>query len=73
MAPTSRFLLVELAHDLGVYYQTRSGVFATLSACPGVLAVTDVSAISADTLTEMLLPPEQAYAPRPRQRRKARA
>jgi hypothetical protein len=68
MPATGRFLLVELAEDLAAHYTTLTGVRACLRIIPGVVAVTDMAAISADTLTDILLPADQSWRTIPKKR-----
>ena len=68
MASTGRWLLVELAEDLSAHETTRRGVWACLRIIPGVVAITDLSAVSAETLTDLLLPADQGWRSIPRKR-----
>jgi hypothetical protein len=70
----SRFLLVELVPDLAAVRTTRTGVWSSLRSVNGVQSVTDLSAISRQTLDEwvgeLFLPPDQVLLPRRRRPRK---
>ena len=57
--------MVELHEDLAAHYQTRDGAWRLISQVPGVKALTDLEYISADTLTDILMPQK-------RERRKTR-
>jgi len=70
----SRFWLVELYEDLEhlpFSPTTRGGVWAGVKSVNGVKSVTDLSAVSWQTLDALLLPEEQVSRPE-RVRRNAR-
>jgi len=56
----SRFLLVELEEDLAKHGTTHDTAMLGCKYVPGVRSVTDVSAISRETLDDWLLPADQA-------------
>jgi hypothetical protein len=54
----SNWLLVELVPDLAAAMTTRSGVFAQIKQCAGVVCVADLSSITREILDEWLMPAE---------------
>lgn len=57
-APLGRYLLVELHENLAVHGTTLGVAHLCILQVPGVLDVTDLAAISRETLDDILLVPE---------------
>jgi hypothetical protein len=57
----SNWLLVELVPDLAAAMTTRSGVFAQIKQCAGVVCVIDASSVARETLDQWLLPPDMVW------------
>ena len=58
----SRFWLVELEPDLAAHYTTRTGVWCGVKGVNGVKSLTDLRAITLDTLATLLMSDEEFAA-----------
>jgi hypothetical protein len=63
---SGRWVLVELEEDLPAYRQV--GLFYAFKLLPGVVSVTDLESISAETLDVFLLKPAPVTVTRPSRR-----